>query len=73
MVEKELAELFLNKKIVFKWQSDNRVFESTGSLKKVTDSSIVIDFFGKLQVYSLNSIIVIREFEEKRGFKNEKI
>lgn len=72
MVEKEIVDLFLNKKIVFKWSINNKTFESVGFLKKVSSTSIIIEFRNKLQVYSLASIITIREFEEKEVGKNDR-
>ena len=66
-MEKEVVELFLNKKVVFRYCStDNKIFENVGFLKKVTDTSIVVDFFGQLQAYSLVSITFMREFQEKK-------
>jgi len=65
MIEKEIIELFLNKKIVFIWKSGDKTYTSSGFLKRVTDSSIVIEFYNKPQTYSLDSIITVREFEEK--------
>ena len=68
MIEKETVERFLNKTILFSWSGNNdRVIFSTGFLKMVTSDSIIIDFRGQEQVYSLDSLKSIRELKGGRG------
>lgn len=62
MLEKETVEKFLGKKILFSWMgNNNRTVFSSGVLKEVKSDCIIIDFYGKTQVYSLDSLISIRE------------
>lgn len=63
MIDRDTVELFLDKRIIFAWvNQDKRIF-SSGVLKKVNANSMIIDFHGKTQAYSLESIISIREEE----------
>lgn len=71
MIEKELLNKFLDKKIVFCWQNNQQKMFSVGILREVTDSSILIDFKGTAQVYDLDSIISVKEYIP-RGLYHER-
>jgi len=59
MIAPQTAKRFLDQKIVF---SQEGQLPRCGILKEVTTDSIIIDFYGRTQVYSLDSIISMREY-----------
>ena len=61
MLEREQIEQFLNKKIIFSWTNEDKQTFSKGVLKSVTDKSIAIIFNDKTQLFSLESLITMRE------------
>ena len=69
MLEKELVERFLGKNISFLWTTtDGRKLYSKGWLTKVTNSSVIIEFKGKEQIYSLECLVNMREID-KEGWR----
>lgn len=63
MLEKEQLEQLLDKEVRFQWQDAGKQTFSKGTLIKVTDTSITILYNGKIQLYSLNSLITMREVD----------
>ena len=61
MLDRIALEQFLNKNIVFSWKNVDKQTFSHGTLLKVTDTEITILFKGKLQLFSLESLITMRE------------
>lgn len=69
MIEKELAEMFLEMNVSFCWKLNGKETISSGYLKTVSDNAIVIEFYNRPQVYSLECLIWLRERDnmERRG------
>jgi len=63
LLEREQLEQLLNKKVRFQWQDANKQTFSKGTLTKVTDTSITILYDNKIQLYSLSSLITMREVD----------
>ena len=61
MIEKEMADFFLNKEVVIIRNDNGRQMFSRGIMTKVTESSLLIDFNGSISAFSLASIEHIRE------------
>jgi hypothetical protein len=66
MIEKPLIEKFVGKKITFAWLNNDKRLFSTGILKSVGNSCILVEYQGRLQVYDLNALISVREGNENR-------
>ena len=60
---KELAQRFIGKDVYIKLLEGN----ADGIVKEVTDSGIVLENKGNLQVVNLDYVIKIREYPYKKG------
>lgn len=67
MIDKEAVETFVGKSINFCWMLNGKETRSSGFLIKVTPSSIIIDFNGKTQIYSLECLLWLREYNGVGG------
>lgn len=65
-MERAVAENFLNKFVVFKKSTFDKLL--IGRLESVTDSTILIRFKEQLQVHPLSEIVEMREGIEKPEF-----
>lgn len=66
-MEKALVEHFIDKSIWFTFADhNNKLVSLAGTLTNVTDESIVIDYKGHVQVFSLDTIRKMVEYLPKR-------
>jgi len=61
MIEKQVAERFLNKNVVINYRDENNDRITKGLVIQVTESSILINSFGLDQALNLDIINFIRE------------
>jgi ferredoxin-fold anticodon binding domain-containing protein len=61
MLDKISLEAFLGKCIVFSWLHSGQQMFSVGTLEQVNDTSILVDYRGKKQLYSLDFLVSVRE------------
>jgi hypothetical protein len=64
MIEREMCEMFLGKRVALLFRDTGKDILRRGKLLKVTDSTVLLDFNGVLQAYAIESIIHIREHED---------
>jgi len=64
MIDKESIEQFLDKEVSFSWLLNDKTVISKGKIIKVTDRTVTVMHKDQLQVYSLDSLISIREYDE---------
>lgn len=61
MISKEACLLFLDKNVRLERSLGSRIEERFGILKEVNDTELVIEFYDRLQIYDLASLVSIRE------------
>jgi len=64
MIDKNFVEQFLDKEVSFTWLLNDKTVISKGKIIKVSSKAVTIMYKEQLQVYSLDSLISIREYDE---------
>ena len=68
---KELAEKFIEKECILYSFDGSHQYE--GIIKSVTDSAVLVEKDGKLEVLNLDFIIRIREFPKNKNGKKKSV